>query len=121
MARGTDYTPLEEAGFQVIAAHDGKHALEIFQRHINEWKLVILDIVMPKTGGLSAAKRMSQMRPELPIVMMTGYNLNESPQKHEEVKWHVLSKPWNVNSLNTVLERALKTDGDNLCLFPPYT
>jgi PAS domain S-box-containing protein len=98
---------LEDTGFRVVEACDGNHALEMFDLHIHEWQLVILDIVMPRSGGLSVAQRMSQLRPELPIALMTGYNLNESTRQ-EELQWHVLSKPWTVQSLNKVLKMTGK-------------
>ncbi len=101
---------LEEAGFRVIVAHNGRHAMRMFQLHINEWQLVILDVVMPEYGGLSAARRMSQMRPELPIAMMTGYNMTEFPQQQKGMRWHALPKPWNINSLNKVLKMIGKME-----------
>jgi heterodisulfide reductase subunit A len=62
---------LEEDGFQVDKAESGPEALERVARQA--YHLILLDIKMPGMDGVEVLKRVKEMRPELPVVMMTAY------------------------------------------------
>lgn len=64
---------LESAGYRVIAAEDGDEAVELMRRHGDEIALTVLDMVMPKRGGLDAFKEMRRDHPELRTVLISGY------------------------------------------------
>jgi len=64
---------LEGAGYRVIAAEDGDEAVELMRRHGDEIALTVLDMVMPKRGGLDAFKEMRRDHPELRTVLISGY------------------------------------------------
>lgn len=61
----------ESAGFQVHVARDGQQALEVFQAHPLD--AVVLDYFMPGMNGLSVAREMKRLRPEVPIVVLSGF------------------------------------------------
>lgn len=46
----------------------------MFEEQASEINLVVLDMVMPRMGGLEAAERMRRIRPELPVIFTTGYS-----------------------------------------------
>ena len=56
------------AGFGVLGAEDGEKALEL----LPEADLVILDLMLPKVGGLEVARLIRQERPELPLLILTA-------------------------------------------------
>jgi len=60
---------LEEFGYEVTSAHDGKTALESF--HNEKPDLVVLDIMMPGINGLDVAKTL-RWESEVPIIMLTS-------------------------------------------------
>lgn len=63
---------LEDLGHEVIEAHSGEHALEI----LGNGQLVdilVTDFSMPKMNGAQLAVAARQLRPELPILLATGY------------------------------------------------
>ncbi|WP_428030154.1 ATP-binding protein [Ancylobacter sp.] len=63
---------LEDLGHEVIEAHSGEHALEI----LGNGQLVdilVTDFSMPKMNGAQLAMAARQLRPELPILLATGY------------------------------------------------
>ena len=59
---------LRGAGFEVLEAEDGEKALELFPQA----DLVILDLMLPKVGGLEVARLIRQERPELPLLILTA-------------------------------------------------
>ncbi len=63
---------LTDAGFEVLDAADGNQALRtLAQPH--QVDVVITDLAMPELGGRELAQRLSQSRPNLPIIFMSGY------------------------------------------------
>ena len=65
---------LERAGFTVLAAEDGRHAVEIFKRVMAEVDLVILDLTMPHLDGEACFRELRLMKPEIKVILSSGYN-----------------------------------------------
>jgi PAS domain S-box-containing protein len=64
---------LQDIGFQTIGAEDGRHALDLMEEVGDSVTAVLLDLSMPRMGGAETFRRLREMRPELPILMMSGY------------------------------------------------
>jgi CheY-like chemotaxis protein len=64
---------LERLGYQVDAMTSSTAALKAFEAAPDRWSLVITDHVMPALSGETMARSMLHLRPDLPIVMCTGY------------------------------------------------
>jgi PAS domain S-box-containing protein len=64
---------LQEIGFQTIGAEDGRRALEIMEDVGDSVSVVLLDLSMPRMGGAETFRRLRALRPDLPILMMSGY------------------------------------------------
>jgi len=62
---------LLEAGFDVLLAADGQEALETAGRE--RFDLLLTDLRMPRLDGRELIRRLRAMRPDLPVVVMTGY------------------------------------------------
>ena len=65
---------LEQAGYTVLAAAGGAEALETARRHDGPIHLLLTDVVMPEIGGRDLARRLGEVRPEVPVLYMTGYS-----------------------------------------------
>ncbi len=65
---------LQTRGYRVLQAPSGTEALPIFEAHAGDIDLVLTDIVMPGMSGLELAGRLRRMRPETPIVFISGYS-----------------------------------------------
>jgi len=66
---------LERAGFTVEAVEDGAAAVAaVSHRPDSFFRLVLLDLMMPGMGGETAFAHIRRLRPELPVMMMSGYN-----------------------------------------------
>jgi len=65
---------LEAEGFLVTATSDGQEALDAFEAAPQGWDLLILDLVMPRLDGIEVVKRIERVRPDLPVLLMSGYS-----------------------------------------------
>ncbi|TCI25639.1 MULTISPECIES: response regulator transcription factor [Exiguobacterium] len=61
---------LEQAGFEVETAHDGKAGLELAEKQ--DAVLIILDLMLPEMDGLEVCKRLRQQKVNTPILMLTA-------------------------------------------------
>jgi len=65
---------LEQAGFDVLTASDGRDAIECFREHAAEVSAVLLDLTMPRLGGEEALRVLRQIHPEVRVVVTSGYS-----------------------------------------------
>jgi two-component system cell cycle sensor histidine kinase/response regulator CckA len=73
VVRGMAARGLREAGYDVLEAVNGREALELIRAHTGRLDVVVTDIGMPEMDGYDVARRLSEERPDLPIVFMSGY------------------------------------------------
>ena len=60
-------------GYRVVGIIDSMEAFDLFAHNPNEYDLVITDQTMPKLSGIELAQRIFQIRPNMPIIMCSGY------------------------------------------------
>ena len=73
--------------------------------------IVFLDIVMPQKNGIEVLKEIKSILPQLPVVMMSGYSLQE--QKDEAVRLGAvgcLKKPFEVEDIRRVIKQVIGRD-----------
>jgi two-component system, cell cycle sensor histidine kinase and response regulator CckA len=92
---------LEEAGFAVTAVDRGAEAYELLRWE--DFDLLLTDVVMPGMSGLQLCRLVEELRPGLPIVVMSGYNdqMDHMPDGAEFVR-----KPFTREALLQALDRA---------------
>ncbi len=64
--------PFEQEGYQVTAATNGEEALEFAAN--NDYDLVVLDVVMPKLNGFQTCRKIKDLKPNLPVILLTSKN-----------------------------------------------
>jgi AmiR/NasT family two-component response regulator len=97
---------LEELGHEVTAAVNGREALEMTRRQ--KFDLAILDIKMPYTDGLQAAKTIARTKP-MPIIMLTAFGDDELIEKASDLPIHgYLIKPVASKELSAAINVAYK-------------
>jgi signal transduction histidine kinase/CheY-like chemotaxis protein len=96
---------LESAGYQVVQAHDGSEALELYQGRSGELNAALLDVTMPGLSGLDVLERIRAHGGRLPVVLMTGYEPPSGPDAPEPDA--VLRKPFSSRDLLDRLGHAL--------------
>jgi len=89
---------LEDAGFNVFQAGDGEEALAMLKSHPGI-QVLVSDIKMPRMDGYALAQAGIALRPDLKIVLMTGYAQDPPPDllKAREIK--TLHKPFDLDRL----------------------
>jgi len=104
MARAT----LESQGYQILIAHDGEEAVELFSARRDSVALVLLDVIMPRRSGPEAYGAIQAMKPGVPVVFATGYS-NETAALNEMVQRGVavLRKPYSPGALCRRIREAL--------------
>jgi signal transduction histidine kinase/ActR/RegA family two-component response regulator len=74
--RGIAVLTLSRAGYQVLAADSGPTALQLAADHAGPIHLLVTDVVMREMSGRQLAEELGRLRPELPILYMSGYTEN---------------------------------------------
>ena len=64
---------LREAGYDVLEAVNGREALDLIRARTGRLDVVVTDVGMPEMDGHDLARWLSEERPELPVVFMSGY------------------------------------------------
>lgn len=91
---------LEAAGFDVISASDGSECLDVYRAHAGTVGLVVLDLTMPRMGGREALDHLRRLRPDLPVLLTSGYDEKESTaQLSLDASVGFLSKPYDQATL----------------------
>ena len=91
-------------GYQVEVSTESADALELFKANPNEYDLIITDHTMPGMTGMELAKEMLEIRADIPIILLTGYNkkVSEEMVLARGIK-KLMYKPFErVNLLNTI-------------------
>ena len=95
-------------GFTVDVVDDGLDAVEQFCKRPDAYDAVILDVVMPGMGGVDAAQKMREVRPDIPIIFATGYDREHVLRGVEGLPGIVsLSKPLHSETLHQTLTKLL--------------
>ena len=65
---------LERLGYQVTSRTSSVEALEVFRAKPDEYDLVITDMTMPNMTGVELTPRLREIRPDIPIIICTGFS-----------------------------------------------
>jgi len=100
---------LEGMGFEVATACDGVEALERFEELAGELVLVFMDLSMPRMDGTTAFLAMRERRPEVPVVLTSGYDRKQATDGLLAMGLAgFVQKPYRMKDLAGELGRALE-------------
>jgi len=97
---------LAGANYHVLQAHDGLDALALI-RETDDLALVVSDIVMPGMSGVELLERLGPARPQLPVLLMSGYTTQELHARGLAAPCGVLEKPFSATQLLSAVARCL--------------
>jgi two-component system CheB/CheR fusion protein len=103
--RDTARHMLERGGHWVLTAENGKAGLEVFQAHRDEIDLVLLDLLMPVMGGEETRKRILAIRPDVSIVLMSGFEEAEVARRIGGPVVAFIHKPFTFKRLLGVIQQ----------------
>ena len=72
---------LESLGYKVTARTSSIEALELFKAKADSFDLVITDMTMPNMTGDELARELIRIKPEVPVILCTGYSARINPQQ----------------------------------------
>jgi PAS domain S-box-containing protein len=99
---------LERSGFTVLTAADGSDAVTTFGDNHDRIALVLLDLTMPTLGGEEAFRAMRQIRPDVRVVLMSGYSSHELAARYgAEGLAGFIQKPFRIEELERCLTSVL--------------
>ena len=109
MIRTLSAAMLGAFGFDTLVASDGAGALEIFRREGSGIAMVLLDQSMPIMDGLSVFKQLRRIRPEVKVLLASGYSEQEISARFSGLGLDgFIQKPYNLNHLLGEVKRLLQ-------------
>lgn len=99
---------LERSGYTVADFLSGFEAVDIFTKNPEQYDAVVTDLTMPEITGLEVAKKIRSVRVDIPIILMSGFGLeNEDKQKFEENISDFVVKPFSFTEFIETVKMAL--------------
>jgi len=107
--RETGKEVLEALGYRVLEAANGAEAMEVYIANEEVIALTILDVVMPKIGGVEAALAIKARNKDAKIIFCTGYDKEDVLDDLELTVALIISKPYNIDNLSYIIKTQLST------------
>jgi len=103
---------LEEYGYGIIEAEDALDAMEKYQCLGDAIDLVLCDLVLPKMSGRELCQRLSDIRPDLKVLFMSGYPRDAITIRGIDLdNISFLSKPFKPEEILQALRSVFHVDG----------
>jgi len=94
-----------DCGYKAVAVGDGKAGLE--KALSDEFDLVMLDLSLPGIDGLGVLCELKEQKPDLPVIMMTGYaSMNKAVKAMKLGAYDFITKPFDLNEVQLIADRA---------------
>jgi len=105
---------LERLGYRVMVAQGGEAAIAAVETNGAEIDLVILDMIMPGIDGGKAFDRIRALRPDIPVLLSSGYSLNGQAQDIMQRGCNgFIQKPFEMAELSQKIRSILNSSGDH--------
>jgi PAS domain S-box-containing protein len=102
-------TMLERLGYHVTVCNSSLEALAVFHNQPSQFDLVITDQTMPDMTGADLARRMIQIRPDIPIILCTGYSSIISEEEAKLIGIQEFAfKPLSMKDLSVLIRKVLE-------------
>ena len=89
---------LDEAGYDVLSASNGREALDVYAPQSGRIDAVLLDMTMPVMGGEETMKRLAARWPDATVIATSGYDLQEAERRFGGRPAGFLQKPYHRRS-----------------------
>jgi signal transduction histidine kinase/ActR/RegA family two-component response regulator len=101
---------LKSLGYDAVTTPESRHALKIFRQDPDGFDLVITDQVMPEMSGSELSKELLAIRPDIPIILCTGFIEKVTPVEIREIGVReLLFKPVERKDLAAAINRVLSS------------
>lgn len=101
---------LERLGYEVVSKTSPTGALETFRQSPKQFDLVVTDMTMPHMTGEMLAKEIMRIRPDIPVVLSTGFShrIDDTKARTAGIRAFVM-KPITTHDLAKTVRRVLDT------------
>lgn len=101
-------TMLKNLNYEVVDAASGEEGIKIGEDKDQHFEVLVTDLVLPGIGGLELASEIYKMRPEVKILIISGYTEDMVIlEDHLKSNTLFLAKPFEVESLNSKIQELL--------------
>jgi two-component system, cell cycle sensor histidine kinase and response regulator CckA len=99
---------VSQAGYTILTADSGEHALVLYKNNKGPIDLLITDVVAPGMSGPMLADKLTELQPDLKVLYISGYDNTHVVQKYVVEKGHaLLSKPFTVEEMKSKVREML--------------
>jgi PAS domain S-box-containing protein len=106
--RSTIALMLRKLGFEPALTADGREAVDAFRAAPDRYALVLMDLTMPHLDGEQAFTELRRIRPDVRVVLMSGFNRHEAVSRFTgKGLASFLQKPFQFDELSAVLQSVL--------------
>jgi PAS domain S-box-containing protein len=102
---------LERLGYTVTPETNSMRALEIFRFRPGEFDLIISDYTMPKLTGIDLFKEIRQIRPDIPIILCTGFSEKVTATIAVDLGVELVMKPFSMKQIAELIRKVLRAQG----------
>jgi two-component system, cell cycle response regulator CpdR len=97
---------LADLDHKVVTAESGRDAVE--KIGIDDFDIVFTDLAMPEMDGWETAREIRKQKPELPVVLVTGYGATAQPPSGEvDLVAGIIGKPFDFDQVTGTIARVL--------------
>ena len=97
-------------GYHVHSAKDGLEAVDLFEARSDSISLVIMDVEMPRLGGIKATHIIRKMNPSTKVILCSGNTRRDVWSASPDA---FLPKPFLFHDLRAIIRHLLQSDGDD--------
>jgi CheY-like chemotaxis protein len=108
---------LKKMGYEVLTAHNGREAIDIFKQNNDKVTIVVLDLVMPGMSGGEVFERLKQIDSNVKVLLSSGYSIDgQAAEILNRGCDGFIQKPFKLNELSYKLREIIskqKVKGDD--------
>jgi two-component system response regulator HydG len=98
---------LSTEGYEIQQAEDGESAIKAIEERF--YDLILMDVRMRGVGGIEASKKIKEISPGIPIIIMTAYaSVNTAVDALKSGAYDYLTKPLDIDELKILVDKALR-------------
>jgi two-component system nitrogen regulation response regulator NtrX len=98
---------MKDEGYEVVSVGSGKEGIDLLPE--TQPSLALLDIAMPEMDGIETLRRIREIRPEMPVVMITGHGTIETAVKTTKMgAYDFIVKPPELQHLTLVVKHGIE-------------